>query len=513
MAYLAALDQGTTSTRCIIFDSLGCVAAMHQLDHRQIYPPGTSGWVEHDPVEILDRCKETINEAVRKLREIAGEEASVKALGVTNQRETLVVWDRTSGEPLVNAIVWLDTRTLETVESLKRCMDEEEVRDVTGLPISTYFTGVKIKWLMDNNEKVKTALKSGTALCGTIDSWIVWNLSDGVHVTDVTNAGRTMLMNIHSCSWDAGMLQALGIPEICLPRIRSSSEIYASIKGTELDGVPIAGILGDQQSALVGQSCFNVGDAKSTYGTGCFLIVNTGEHVTQSTHGLLTTPAYQLGADAPVVYSLEGSIAVAGAAISWLKDNLEIIQKPKDMEFLASQVKETDGVVVVPAFSGLFAPRWRDDARGVIVGLSLSTTKAHICRAVLRSIAYQVCDVLDAVENDLGHPLRQLRVDGGASVNNLLMQMQADLLGIPVHRPAVVETTALGVAFAAGLAIGLFTGVDQLQSRWQLEREFSPLISPSRRAHLLAEWEDAVQRSLGLVHVADSQRNEKHTQA
>jgi len=506
--YVAALDQGTTSTRCIIFDANGAMVARHQLGHQQIYPVGTSGWVEHDPLEVLHRCKECIDGAVAEFRGVGhGDGHVIRALGVTNQRETLVVWDRETGQPLVNAIVWLDTRTRETTDRLRGSVDEALVRQRTGLPISTYFTGVKLRWLLDHNEDVRRALHQGSAICGTIDSWIVWNLTGGVHVTDVTNAGRTMLMNVKTCSWDEQMLEMLDIPRSCLPEIRSSSEVYGFVKGTELDGVPLAGILGDQQSALVGQSCFDIGDAKCTYGTGCFLIVNTGTQLVYSNHGLLTTPAYQLGKDQPVVYSLEGSIAVAGAAISWLKENLGLIQEPSDMESLASSVPDSGGVVFVPAFSGLFAPRWRQDARGTIVGMTLSTTKAHLCRSVLESIAFQVCDILQATELDISHPLHQLRADGGAAVNNLLMQLQSDLLGIPVHCPVVLETTALGVAFAAGLAVKLFQEVDQLRSHWKLDRGFIPSIPIQKREEMLRLWERAVTRSLGWVD--DEPRNDQ----
>eukprot|EP00168_Porphyra_purpurea_P007369 TRINITY_DN1922_c0_g1_i2.p1 TRINITY_DN1922_c0_g1~~TRINITY_DN1922_c0_g1_i2.p1 ORF type:complete len:563 (+),score=140.30 TRINITY_DN1922_c0_g1_i2:171-1859(+) len=520
---VGALDQGTTSTRFILFDvATGSPVASHQMTHTQHYPQ--PGWVEHCPMEILDCAKQCIDGAVTSG---SVDPASVKAVGITNQRETTVVWDKESGVPLCRAIVWLDTRTRSTCESLKKRIDVDRVRELCGLPVSTYFSGVKLRWLMDERPAVKEALNAGTALFGTIDTWLVWNLSGrATHVTDVTNAGRTMLMDIRTMDWNDELVEALGVPRSCLPTIRSCAEVYGKMAGkvgekagtigemagTVLAGVPISGIMGDQQAALVGQSCFRVGEAKATYGTGCFLIVNTGDTPVFSSKGLLTTPAYQLGPDAPPVYALEGSIAIAGAAISWLRDNLHLIHTAAEVEALAASVPDTGDVYFVPALSGLFAPRWRPDARGTIVGMTQFTTAAHIVRATLEAIAFQVMEVLRAVGGDLLESgvlgasaggqdedggaeatneavsdttsfIREVRVDGGASVNNLLMQMQANLVGAPVLRPAVVETTALGAAFAAGLAVGVFDSPESLQEKWTLDRRFEPELSVAERAH------------------------------
>ncbi|GAB0498646.1 hypothetical protein MMPV_009992 [Pyropia vietnamensis] len=502
---VGALDQGTTSTRFILFDAAtGAPVASHQVPHEQIYPH--PGWVEHDPLRILECAEQCINEA----------------------RETTVVWDKTTGRPLCNAIVWLDTRTRSTCETLRERIDVERVKSLCGLPISTYFAGVKLRWLMDHRPAVKQALEAGTALFGTIDTWLVWNLGGRTtHATDVTNAGRTMLMDIHTLDWNDELIAAVGIPRSCLPTIRSCAESYGEMAGTVLKGVPISGVVGDQQAALVGQSCLRVGEAKSTYGTGCFLIVNTGGTPVFSSKGLLTTPAYKLGPTAPAVYALEGSIAIAGAAISWLKDNLHLIHTAHEVEGLASSVEDAGDVYFVPAFSGLFAPRWRQDARGTIVGLTQYTKAVHIVRATLESIAFQVMEVLHAVGEDLHSSgvlavsgggdalasdsadsfsssdttsfIREVRVDGGASVNNLLMQMQADLVGAPVLRPVVVETTALGAAFAAGLAVGVFDSAESLREKWCLDRRFSPQITPAERARRIGKWEMAVQRSLGWI--------------
>lgn len=442
---------------------------------------------------------------------------------------------RESGQPLCNAIVWLDTRTRSTCEKLRERIDVERVRKLCGLPISTYFSGVKLRWLMDHRPAVKEALDAGTALFGTIDTWLVWNLGGRTtHATDVTNAGRTMLMDIHTLDWNDELIAAVGVPRSCLPTIRSCAESYGKMAGTVLKGVPISGVVGDQQAALVGQSCLRVGEAKATYGTGCFLIVNTGDTPVFSSKGLLTTPAYKLGPTSPAVYALEGSIAIAGAAISWLKDNLHLIHTAHEVEGLASSVKDAGDVYFVPAFSGLFAPRWRQDARGTIVGLTQYTTAAHIVRATLEAIAFQVMEVLRAVGEDLHSSgvtaaaggggnsgggggaeasdsdgsfkasdttsfIREVRVDGGASVNNLLMQMQADLVGAPVLRPVVVETTALGAAFAAGLAEGVFDSAESLREKWRLDRRFVPEITPDERARRIGKWEMAVQRSLGWI--------------
>lgn len=430
----------------------------------------------------------------------------VKAIGITNQRETTVVWDKNTGKPLHNAVVWLDTRTRSTVASLKQggAITEQRVRELTGLPISSYFSGVKLRWLIDHVPEVSDAVKNGTAMYGTIDCWLTYHLSkEKVHVTDVTNAGRTMLMNIHTLDWDNELLAALDIPQSILPEIMSCSEVYGTLESTSLRGTPIAGIVGDQQAALIGQAAFDPGQGKNTYGTGCFLIVNTGEEPKFSQSGLLTTPAYKLGPYAKCVYSLEGSIAIGGAAVSWLKDNLKMISKSSEIESLAASVSDTGDVYMVPAFSGLYAPRWREDARGCIVGISQYTTNAHIARATLAGITFQVDDVLRAVEKDMSVPLTELRVDGGATVNNLLMQMQANVLGFPVLRPTVVETTALGAAFAAGLAVGVFRSFEDLQSCWKVERRFVPEIDDNKRCYERRKWDLAVQKSLDWVSSAD----------
>lgn len=497
--YIGALDQGTTSTRFILFAKSGQQMAIHQLEHRQFYPK--SGWVEHDPEEIIERSKECIDGCMAAAARDHGiKPADVKAIGITNQRETTVVWDRSTGAPLHKAVVWLDTRTMETCDKLSSggAISDERVRELSGLPISTYFSGVKLRWLCDNVPDVREAVETGSALFGTIDTWLTWCLTkDHVHVTDVTNAGRTMLMNINTLEWDDDLLGALDIPRSILPEIRSSSEVYGKLGCTVLAGTPIAGIVGDQQAALLGQSAFEPGQAKNTYGTGCFLIVNTGETPKFSDNGLLTTPAYKLGPDAPCVYSLEGSIAIGGAAVSWLKDNLNLISKASEIETLASSVEDTGDVYFVPAFSGLYAPHWRQDARGAILGLTQFTTRAHIARATLAGLAFQVHDVLKAAESDMGAPLTELRVDGGASVNNLLLQMQADVLGYPVVRPKIVETTALGAAFAAGMAIGVHSGTSAVTDCWEADRRFDPDIHEEARELERRKWDLAVEKSMG----------------
>jgi glycerol kinase len=499
--YIGALDQGTTSTRFILFDaSAASPVASHQREHNQHYP--RAGWVEHDPLEILDRARECIDECMTTAESLGIEPGDVKAIGITNQRETTVVWDRNTGQPLYNAIVWNDVRTKKTCSALEDsgALTSARSKELTGLPISSYFSGVKLRWLCDNVPAVRAAVDDGTALFGTIDTWLTWNLTqERVHVTDVTNAGRTMLMNIHTLEWDDEMLTALDVPRAILPEIRSCSEIFGTLKGTLLSGVRLAGLVGDQQAALIGQSAFAPGQGKCTYGTGCFLIVNTGTEPKFSETGLLTTPAYKLGPDAQCIYSLEGSIAIAGAAVSWLKDNLNLIDSSSEIESLAASVDDTGDVYFVPALSGLFAPRWRADARGCIVGLTQYTTRAHIARATLAGITLQVYDVIRAVDEDMGTPVMELRVDGGACVNNLLMQMQADILRFPVVRPECVETTALGAAFAAGLAVGVYESYEDITACWKMDRTFEPEISDKERNHELAKWEAAVQRSLGWI--------------
>lgn len=449
--------------------------------------------------EILEKSVTCIDECVRK----AGEEynisaSQIEAIGITNQRETLVVWNKHTGRPLYNAIVWHDVRTSETCDTLREMISTDVVRSITGLHISTYFSGVKLRWMLDNVPEVRAGIDDGTALVGTIDTWLVWNLSrEKAYCTDVTNAGRTMLMNLKTLSWDSRMLDLIGIDETVLPKIKSCSEVYGHMERTLLAGTRIAGVIGDQQAALVGQSCFEFGEAKNTYGTGAFLIVNTGETPTLSKHGLLTTPAYKMGPSASCVYSIEGSVAVAGSAIKWLRDNLGMISSAEESESIASGVPDTGNVHFVPAFSGLFAPRWDDSARGTIVGMTAFTAKAHFVRATLEGVAHTVNDVVRAAEKDMGTPLAELRVDGGASVNNLLMQMQADITGTNVVRPSVVETTALGAAFCAGHAVGLFNSLAEFREQWEPERHFSPAITEEARKVRLCKWNAAVQRSLG----------------
>lgn len=417
-------------------------------------------------------------------------------MGITNQRETTVVWDRHTGQPLHNAIVWHDTRTHSTCELLREKISSNQVRQICGLPISTYFSGVKLRWLMDNVPSVAEKVRDGTALFGTIDTWLVWNLSEGhQHVTDVTNAGRTMMMSLHTLEWNETLLNLLGVTPQILPQIRSSSEIYGNMSATKLKNVPIAGLIGDQQAALVGQSAFNVGDVKNTYGTGCFLIVNTGNTAHFSSHGLLTTPAYKIG-DEDCVYSLEGSIANTGSSVSWLRRILGV-PSAAGIQELASTVDDTGDVYFVPAFSGLLAPRWREDARGCIVGLTQFTNRAHLSYATLESMAFQVNDVLKAASEDMGTPISQLKVDGGASVNNLLLQMQADIANIDIIRPVVVETTALGAAFVAGHAVGVYENVQAFIDHWSMESEFNPAITEEERVRKITRWNEAVERSLG----------------
>lgn len=497
--YIGALDQGTTSTRFILFSKCGELVAKHQVEHRQFFPE--SGWVEHDPLEILQRAKECIDGCMTDASEQGIFPVDVKAIGITNQRETTVVWDRATGKPLYNAVVWQDMRTMETCDKLAEggVITSDRVRELSGLPISPYFSGVKLRWLCDNVEAVREGVSNGTALFGTIDTWLVWCLTEeNIHVTDVTNAGRTMLMNVKTLKWDEELLSALRVPLGILPDIRSSSEVYGTLGCTALKGIPIAGIVGDQQAALIGQSAFEPGQAKNTYGTGCFLIVNTGLVPKFSDNGLLTTPAYKLGPDAPCVYSLEGSIAIGGAAVSWLK-TLGLISDASEMEKLAGSVDDTGDVYFVPAFSGLYAPHWRKDARGAILGLTQYTTKAHIARATLAGLSFQVYDVLKAAEADMGTPLSELRVDGGASVNNLLLQMQADVLGYPVVRPKIVETTALGAAFAAGLAVGVHSSSAGVTETWEADRRFDPVAQEEQRDLERRKWALAVKKSMGWV--------------
>ena len=494
--YVGALDQGTTSTRFIVFNHSGAVVAIDQREHEQIYP--RPGWVEHDALEIWARCREVIGGALAK----AGLTAlDLAAVGVTNQRETAVVWNRRTGQPIHNAIVWQDTRTDAFIAELARDGGQDRFRSRVGLPLATYFSGPKVRWLLDTVPGAREMAESGDLLFGTIDSWVIWNLTggagSGVHVTDVSNASRTMLMNLRTLDWDDEMLAVMGVPRAMLPAIKGSSEVYGEAVG-ELAGVPVAGDLGDQQAALFGQTCFAPGEAKNTYGTGCFMLLNTGTEPVASKSGLLTTLGYRIGS-APAVYALEGSIAITGALVQWLRDNLGLIADSADVETLAKTVDDNGGVYFVPAFSGLFAPYWRADARGVIVGLTRYVNRGHIARAVLEATAWQTREVLDAMNADSGVPLKALKVDGGMVHNELLMQFQADVLGVPVIRPKVAQTTALGAAYAAGLAVGFWSTLDDLRSHWAGDREWRPAMDGARRQKEYGLWKKAVTRTFDWV--------------
>ncbi len=496
--YAAAVDQGTTSTRFMIFDHSGQVVGVDQKEHEQIYPK--PGWVEHDPMEIWTRTQEVIEGALRKSgvnpKEIA-------AVGVTNQRETTVVWEKATGKPVYNAIVWQDTRTDKICNELAADGGQDRLRPKTGLPLATYFSGPKIKWILDNVPGVREKAEKGEVLFGNIDTWVIWNLTGGpqggVHVTDVSNASRTMLMNLETLDWDDEILQLMGIPRAMLPAVRPSSEVYGHARGL-LEGIPVSGDLGDQQAALFGQACYDPGEAKNTYGTGCFMLLNTGTKPVPSKSGLLTTLGYKIG-NQPAVYCLEGSIAITGALVQWLRDNLKMIENSKDIEGLARTVEDNGGIYFVPAFSGLFAPYWRSDARGVIVGLTRYINRGHIARAALEATAYQTREVLDAMNKDSGVPLTALKVDGGMVYNELLMQFQADILGVPVIRPKVAETTSLGAAYAAGLAVGFWTNFDELRANWGKDAEWHPKMSAEEREKLYAGWKKAVERTFGWVEV------------
>jgi len=494
---IAAIDQGTTSTRCILFDSSGKIIAQDQKEHRQIFPQ--PGWVEHDPLEILDRTGEVVNNAMSKSGHSA---ADLAAVGITNQRETTVVWDRRTGKPYTNAIVWQDTRTAEICDQLTAAGGQDRFRKHTGLPLATYFSGPKIRWILDNIPGVRSDAERGYALFGTIDSWLIWNMTGGpdhgVHVTDVTNASRTMLMNLRTLDWDPDILQILNIPPSMLPKVEPSAQVYGH--ANFLGGVPIAGDLGDQQAALFGQACFTPGEAKNTYGTGCFMLLNTGTDIIPSKSGLLTTLGYKIGT-APAVYCLEGSIAIAGALVQWLRDNLQLIPSSSEIEGLARSVADNGGMYIVPAFSGLFAPYWRSDARGVMVGLTQFINRGHIARAVLEATAFQTREVLDAMETDSGVRLSTLKVDGGMVKNDLLMQFQADILNVPVVRPVITETTALGAAYAAGLAVGYWKDIDSLRGQWSADRQWSPIMNDITRTRLYAGWKKAVSRTMDWIEL------------
>ncbi|NPA30478.1 MAG: glycerol kinase GlpK [Chloroflexi bacterium] len=499
--YVAAVDQGTTSTRCILFDRSGRVVSVAQKEHEQIYPK--PGWVEHDPMEIWARTQEVVAEAVAKAGAQPGD---IAAVGVTNQRETTVVWNRHTGKPYYNAIVWQDTRTKDICDALAADGGQDRFREKVGLPLATYFSGPKIMWLLDNIPGLREDAEKGDAIFGNIDTWLIWNLTGGpkggAHVTDVSNASRTMLMNLKTLDWDDEILSIMGIPRAMLPRIVPSSDPNTwgttQADGPFGDAIPVTGDLGDQQAALVGQTCFSPGEAKNTYGTGCFLLLNTGTDIVHSKSGLLTTVAYKFG-DGPAVYALEGSIAITGALVQWLRDNLKFFEKSAQVEECARSVEDNGGVYFVPAFSGLFAPYWRSDARGVIVGLTRYANKGHICRAALEATAYQTRDVFEAMIQDSGVSLKALKVDGGMVYNELLMQFQADILNVPVVRPVVAETTSLGAAYAAGLAVGFWNDLDDLRRNWQVDKTWEPQMDEATRAHLYHYWKKAVERTFGWV--------------
>ena len=494
--YVGALDQGTTSTRFMIFDHAGAVVAIDQKEHEQIYPK--PGWVEHDANEIWTRCQEVIKGALAKAGITA---ADLAAVGITNQRETALVWNKKTGKPVFNAIVWQDTRTDLLVNEFAKDGGQDRFRAKVGLPLATYFSGPKVRWILDNVPGARESAAAGDLVFGNMDTWCIWNLTGGVnggvHVTDVSNASRTMLMNLETLAWDDEILGIMGVPKSMLPEIKASSEVYGTCVG-DLAGVPVAGDLGDQQAALFGQTCFSPGEAKNTYGTGCFMLMNTGEKVVPSKNGLLTTLGYKIG-NQPAVYALEGSIAITGALVQWLRDNLGMIEKSQDIEALAATVEDNGGVYFVPAFSGLFAPYWKNDARGVIAGLTRYVTKGHIGRAVLEATAWQTREVLDAMNADSGVPLTALKVDGGMVFNNLLMQFQADVLGVPVIRPVVAETTALGAAYAAGLAVGYWAEIEDLRENWARDAEWAPKMDADLREKEYAQWKKAVTRTFAWV--------------
>jgi glycerol kinase len=501
--FVGAVDQGTTSTRFMVFDAGGKEIARHQLEHEQIMTQ--PGWVEHDPLEIAERTNTVIAGALRNANLTA---TDLAAIGVTNQRETTVVWNPKTGRPWYNAIVWQDTRTDRFVSALDRSSKGKIIRDKTGLPPATYFSGAKLQWILEHVDGVRAAAQNGEAIFGTIDSWVIWNLTGGVdggvHITDVTNASRTMLMDLRTLDWDAELLDIFGVPRAALPTIRSSSDssFYGTTRrhGPVGGEVPVSGNLGDQQAATLGQVCTMPGEAKNTYGTGNFMLLNTGQQIVPSKAGLLTTLCYKLG-DAAAIYALEGSIAVTGSAVQWLRDQLGIIQTAAEIEPLALTVENTGGAYFVPAFSGLFAPYWRSDARGAIVGLSRFHTRAHLARATLEAICFQTRAVLDAMADDSGVRLAVMKVDGGATVNNTLMQLQADVLGVPVVRPVVAETTALGAAYAAGLATGFWKDVADLRQNWKADRQWEPRWSQDQRESSYKGWQKAVERTLNWTDV------------
>ncbi len=489
MRLIGALDQGTSSTRFILFDESGSIIGQSQKEHKQIMPK--PGWVEHDALEIWENTKSVIREVISKI-----DINQLSAIGITNQRETTVVWDKNTGKPLHNAIVWQDTRTQTFLDSISD-EDKKSITFKTGLTVAPYFSGSKMNWLIKNVSAISNAVSKGNALFGTIDSWLLWNLTEGIHKTDVTNASRTLLMNLETLDWDEDLLELFSVPRSALPEICSSSEVYGLTKldGAIKSGIPISGILGDQQAAMVGQACFSKGESKTTYGTGNFALLNTGEEIVRSKAGLLTTVCYKFGDEKPH-YALEGSVAVTGSAVQWLRDQLGIIKNANEIENLASEVADNGGVYFVPAFSGLFAPYWRSDARGVIVGLTRAATKSHLARATLEAIAFQTREVLDAMVIDSGVPLIEMKVDGGITANELCMQIQSDVMGIDVSRPKIIETTALGAAYAAGLAVGFFKDKEQIRSNWLESRRWKPDLNSALAGDGFRNWKKAVERTL-----------------
>jgi glycerol kinase len=496
--YVIAIDQGTTSTRAIIFDHSGAIVSSGQMEHEQIFPQ--AGWVEHDASEIWNNTREVIGSALSKANLTRHD---IAAVGITNQRETAVVWDKTTGKPVYNAIVWQDTRTQDIVDELSKDGGADRFKQKVGLPLATYFSGTKIKWILDNVDGAREKAEAGDLVFGNTDAWVLWNLTGGVdggvHVTDVTNASRTLFMDLDTLQWDDEILGIFGVPRSMMPEIKSSSEVYGTVHSSQLlRETPVAGILGDQQAATFGQAAFDAGEAKNTYGTGCFLIFNTGEEIVHSKNGLLTTVGYKLG-DAKPHYALEGSIAVTGSLVQWLRDNLGMISSAPEVETLAASVKDNGGVYIVPAFSGLFAPYWRSDARGAIVGLTRFVNKNHIARAALEATAFQTREVLDAVNADSGVPLTELKVDGGMVANDALMQFQADILGVPVIRPKVIETTALGAAYAAGLAVGFWKDLGECSANWSEDKRWEPQMDQAEQDRQLRLWKKAVTKSMDWV--------------
>jgi glycerol kinase len=491
--YVVAIDQGTTSSRAMVFDRSGRVVAVDQKEHEQIYPK--PGWVEHDAKEIWANVQEVLADALKKAGTTKGD---IAGLGITNQRETALVWDRTTGEPVYNALVWQDTRTDKIVDELRQAGGQDRFRDKVGLPLATYFSGPKVRWILENVDGAKAKADAGELAFGNMDSWLIWNLTGGsdggLHITDVTNASRTMLMDLRTLSWDRHIAQTIGVPISMLPEIHASSEVYGEVKDGPAAGVPIAGILGDQQAATFGQACFAVGEAKNTYGTGNFMLINTGEQLTHSRSGLLTTVCYQIGDNKPV-YALEGSIAVTGALVQWLRDNLKIIKSAPEVEDLAATVKDNGGLYIVPAFSGLYAPYWKSNARGVFAGLTRYVNAGHVARATLEATAFQTAEIVEAMAADSGVTLESLKVDGGMVANETLMQFQADILGVTVVRPVVAETTALGAAYAAGLATGFWDSEEDLRENWAEDKRWEPKMDTDRRAALMKEWKKAVTRT------------------